>query len=165
MEYDTTTLEELTGAFVNQYKRVLQDNNKVATGALLNSIHGDVIVNGTKVSVNIYANEEWKYVEYGRKPGRRPPMDAILSWIKVKGLPRSGSLKMKNGKLPTENQLAFLIARKIGREGIPAGNYLGNLIESTGFYEKVKEECATMIKDAIYKMIMDELEGQTTIKI
>ena len=55
----------------------------------------------------------WKWAEYGRKPGKFPPIEKIKEWIKVKPiLPRP-----TDGKLPTENQLAFLIARKIATKG------------------------------------------------
>lgn len=58
--------------------------------------------------------EYWKYVENGRKSGKFPPISAIREWVKVKPvMPRP-----YNGKLPTENQLAFLIARSIANKGI-----------------------------------------------
>jgi hypothetical protein len=60
----------------------------------------------------------WRYIEMDTVP-HWPPRDAILKWIQVKPvLPRP----MKNGKLPTPEQLAFLISRKIavfGTTGIP----------------------------------------------
>ena len=63
----------------------------------------------------------WKYVEYGRKPGKMPPVSKILEWVRVKpDLPRPRN----NAKPPTDAQLAFLIARKIGRDGIKPGNQL-----------------------------------------
>lgn len=165
-DYDLTSLERLTNTFCNQYKKVLVDDGKVATGTLVNSIHGAVRLNGVYLEVSIFADETWKYVEFGRKPGRRPPMDAILSWIQVKGLPRSGSLQRTyQGKLPTEKQLAFLIARKIGNEGIPAGNYLGNLIESTHFYDNVKKTMAKMISDNFEKQLHEEISTITEVNI
>lgn len=158
-EFDFTTLEKMTNDFVNAYKKVLVDNDKFATGALVSSIHGDVIYDGSKIEVSIYADEVWKYVEYGRRPGRRPPMDVILNWIRVKGLPRGGGIQRTyQGKLPTQNQLAFLISRKIGNEGIPAGNYLGDLIESTHFYERVQKEMANMISKRLEEEIREEIK-------
>jgi len=51
------------------------------------------------------------YVEYGRRPGSRPPpMQAILRWIKLKGIGTGDPAKDRNS--------AFLIAKKIGRDGI-----------------------------------------------
>jgi hypothetical protein len=48
--------------------------------------------------------------KYGRKPGRFPPIDDILDWIRAKGItPRDTKT--------TERQLAFLFARKIAESG------------------------------------------------
>ena len=49
----------------------------------------------------------WKFVEEDTKP-HWPPLDAILSWIRVKPIiPRPDA----NGKIPTPATLAFLIGR------------------------------------------------------
>ncbi|MFN7949438.1 MAG: hypothetical protein U0Z53_29045 [Blastocatellia bacterium] len=53
------------------------------------------------------------FVEYGRRPDRKqPPTDAILRWMGVKGIGRGLKDYQQRG-------LAFVIARKIGREGFP----------------------------------------------
>lgn len=44
----------------------------------------------------------------GRKPGKFPPISAILDWIRAKGIQPIDI---------TERSLAFLIARKIARQG------------------------------------------------
>lgn len=44
--------------------------------------------------------------EEGRKPGKRPPADALLLWV-----------QRKLGAPDNAESVAFLIARKIGREG------------------------------------------------
>lgn len=51
------------------------------------------------------------WLEHGRNPGKQPPKDAILDWMKVKGI----RLPEKEAK-----QVAFLIARKIGQQGTKA---------------------------------------------
>ena len=54
------------------------------------------------------------YAEYGRRPGKFPPPDAILKWIQFKRLvPRPG----RDGKVPSTNQLVYLISRKIATKG------------------------------------------------
>lgn len=56
-----------------------------------------------------------KYLEYGRTAGKFPPRQAIEDWIEVKkGLPEIFYEKKK--------QMAFVIARKIAREGITVPN-------------------------------------------
>lgn len=49
-----------------------------------------------------------KFVEFGRRPGKRPPLKPIEQWVRVKRLSSN----------PREiRSIAFAIARKIGREG------------------------------------------------
>ena len=54
------------------------------------------------------------FAEYGRRPGKFPPPDAILKWVQFKRLvPRPG----RDGKVPSTNQLVYLISRKIATKG------------------------------------------------
>lgn len=55
----------------------------------------------------------WYFTVYGRRPGKQPPIESILGWLKKKGI---------TSDIP-ERSLAFLIARKIGRLGTDI--YLG----------------------------------------
>lgn len=54
------------------------------------------------------------FAENGRRPGKFPPPDAILKWVQLKRLvPRPG----RDGKVPSTNQLVYLISRKIATKG------------------------------------------------
>lgn len=54
------------------------------------------------------------FAEYGRRPGKFPPPDVILKWVQFKRLvPRPG----RDGKVPSTNQLVYLISRKIATKG------------------------------------------------
>ena len=56
----------------------------------------------------------FRFAEYGRRPGKFPPPDAILKWVQFKRLvPRPG----RDGKVPSTNQLVYLISRKIATKG------------------------------------------------
>jgi len=104
---------------------------------LLNSVEYIVDVGTVSLTVSLKLADYWKYVEHGRKPGKFPPVDKIISWIKNKPvLPYE-----VNGKLPTENQLAYLIGRKIATEGIEAGNQLRSTLEQANSYylERIRE--------------------------
>ena len=127
METYTLTFKNLDAAlnafiddFVSTYKSLLIRDNKKATGNLISSIKPlKIDFANNKMQGTIDIASYWKYVEYGRRPGKFPPINKILDWIKVKPvIPRP----LNGLKPPTEAQLAFLISRKIARDGINAGN-------------------------------------------
>lgn len=100
---------------VEEYKDRLISENVNASDELYNSVRYMVEQGNNKFEVKLELAHYWKYVENGRKAGKWPPISAIAKWIEIKPvLPRP----MDNGKLPTTQQLAFLISRKIGLEGI-----------------------------------------------
>lgn len=147
METNTLTFPNLENAinnfisdFINTYKGLLIRDNKKATGDLIRSIRPISIEFETnKYSGSISLAYYWKYVEYGRRPGKFPPPNKILDWIKIKPvIPRP-----INGIKPTEKQLTFLISRKIARDGIKAGNQFKEALDLTWAKNKNK------ISDAI----------------
>ena len=127
-DLDYKGLEQIVMDFVAAYKRNLIGAGTTATGSLNESIKGKIKQKGKWIEISINLNEYWKYVEKGRKPGKFPPVDAIKEWIKIKPvLPRP-----YNGKLPTTDQLAFLIGRKIATKGIKPRPILQNTIDTFG---------------------------------
>lgn len=62
-------------------------------------------------SAEILQEDYGEQLENGRRPGTPPPSQAIEQWIKDKGI----AARLEKGM--TISSLAFLIARKIGREG------------------------------------------------
>lgn len=119
-------LSEYKNAVAVHYKDRLVADDKKATGQLINSISTEIKVGSDTFEVVLNVVDYFKYVEEGRKPGKFPPVDKILSWIRVKPvIPRP-----INGKLPTEQQLAFLIGRKIATEGIAPGNQLRDTVQA-----------------------------------
>lgn len=119
-------LSEYKNAVAVHYKDRLVADDKKATGQLINSISTEIKVGSDTFEVVLNVVDYFRYVEEGRKPGKFPPVDKILSWIRVKPvIPRP-----INGKLPTEQQLAFLIGRKIATEGIEAGHQLRDTVQA-----------------------------------
>lgn len=119
-------LEEYGKVVEDYYKNHLEEADKRASGALISSVRYIYSKSGIQYVINLGLEDYWKYVEYGRRPGKFPPIDKILEWIQVKQiLPRPDA----DGNLPTEKQLAFLIARHIAEDGIEAGNYLKDTLE------------------------------------
>lgn len=120
-------LEEYGNVIAEQYKSNLKANGHKATGNLINSITSHITVNGYEYAIELTLEDYYKYVEEGRRPGKFPPVDKILQWIKVKKILPTPI----NGKLPTEKQLAFLISRKIANEGIKGTYDLEKAIDTT----------------------------------
>lgn len=122
-------LDSFINDFINTYKSLLIRDDKKASGNLISSLKPVTIqFKNNKYEADISIASYWKYVEYGRRPGKFPPINKILNWIKVKPvIPRP----MNGLKPPTEPQLAFLIARKIARDGIKAGNQFKEALDMT----------------------------------
>ena len=125
------TLDEYAEKAKELYKRKLTDKGINASYKLLNSVETTVKRNDDEFTVVINLEPYWYYVENGRKAGRFPPIDKILEWIRVKPVtPYSDS----RGRLPTEEQLAFLIARKIAEQGTEPKNVLAETITELNNY-------------------------------
>lgn len=141
------TLDELGKIIYNNFIKEIDSNNKIASGNFRNLTSYEVEINGGHYIIYMNMPAYWKYVEYGRNPGKWPPRKPIEDWIRVKPLVPTA----KNGKVPTTEQLAFLIQRKIGLEGIEPTPILSNAIDNSKpsideFIKTLKEEVINIIK-------------------
>lgn len=137
------------------YRNQLIDKNINASNTLSNTATTIVEVDGTTLSVSFNLEEYWKFVEYGRRPGKRPPIDAIERWIKVKPIIPDPI----NGRVPTTKQLAFLISRKIGMEGTKAQRPLESAIYSDSMellINQLKNEIVGQMKEELGNFIEKE---------
>ena len=75
-------------------------------------------------SIEIKAPLHGRVMETGRRAGKFPPMNEILKWVQLGKIVKRDNI--------TDEQLAFLIARKIQREGIKVPNKynVGKVISS-----------------------------------
>lgn len=152
-DLDYEGLEKIVLDFVTAYKQNLQAADANATGELIESIKGKIKQNGKWIIISINLRDYWRYVEYGRKPGKFPPIKSIREWIDIKPvLPRP-----YNGKLPTKDQLAFLIARKIATKGIKPKYILRNTIEKYGLADMLDRWIKLELERIASEAITDEL--------
>ena len=116
-------LDDFTKDVAETYKSLLLRDGKNATGELISSIKPMTpeLVNGA-FECSLSLAPHWKYVENGRRPGKFPPMDNILDWVKAK--PQLARPNRLDRKELAPKQLAFLVARKIAAKGIQPGNQL-----------------------------------------
>lgn len=105
-------LEDLARDAENAYKDNIRNHDHIASGILLQSIHTTIEVRGTTYIVWMEMDDTWKYVEYDTKP-HWPPRDAILQWIRIKPVLPSPD---ENGRIPSQESLAFLISRAMAGE-------------------------------------------------
>lgn len=119
-----------------------------ATGNLAGSVMFSVDHRGIQYKVILDLLSYWKYVEYGRRAGKMPPIQAIMDWIKVKPV----IPKEINGQLPTERQLAFLIARSIGENGTEGKHVLEKA------NTKTQEQMIESIKQAFLEDIGEDVD-------
>lgn len=153
MNLDLEPIKGIVNQIVTLYRKELQDKGINASSALSNSASAIVDLNGTTLTVSLQLEDYWKYVEYGRGPGKMPPVDKIADWIKIKPVIPNPI----NGKVPDTKQLAFLIARKIGREGIEARKPLTNIVHSTEFDAVISEVKSEITRQMIEQLKQDEL--------
>lgn len=150
---DLTDIQQLLQQFIQAVRDDLKQQNINASSKLSQSLKSVVKQKGKWIEISISLEDYWKYIEYGTRP-HFPPIQAIRKWIDVKPvLPRP----MK-GKLPTRDQLAFLIARKISRVGTRPKPFLNKTISDFNLIDKVYNLLLNQIQQQINKQINDELE-------
>ena len=151
----TSVLNDFGKFLVEEYKDklILEDVN--ASDNLYNSVTYMIEKNNTTYEVKLNLMHYWKYVENGRRAGKKmPPISAIEKWIEVKPvLPRP----MSNGKLPTNKQLAYLIARKISIDGIAPRPLLQQSVDEV--WRSMQEFIAEALAKDMQKEINIELSS------
>lgn len=153
-------LQDYARDVVALYKQNLIQSDHLATEHLLNDMHFEIAKGEFMIAVDLYLQKYWAYVEMGTKP-HFPPLDAIRDWIRVRNIvprPYQGIRHTKTkGDVPytqrvTENQLAYLIGRKIAEEGTEGSWDLSNALE------QVNRDYEERIADAITKDVQDRID-------
>ena len=136
---------------VTNYKSELEAE-KMNNGELYRNIKYSVSTGTGGWVISVSLADYWKYIEYGRRPGKMPPLEVIEKWIDVKQI-KPHSMTLKSGKtvIPTPPKLPFLIARSIGRRGIAPKP----LFQKS--FEAAKQQFMQVIIDAITQDIKENL--------
>ena len=150
MAQEFTNLKKALEDYMNEVSRIYKDrltsDGHKATGKLIGSVKAIVKIGPTQYTGELRLEDYWKYIEYGTKP-HWPPPQALLRWIQAKPvLPRA-----INGITPSNNQLAYLIGRKISKEGTKPGGELGNTID------EVNDSFRPILEAALEKDLAGEL--------
>lgn len=145
-------LDEYADAVYELYTNSLIEDERIASGDLLNSVKTMLKHNGNVYTVELRLDEAWRWIEWDTKP-HWPPLKPILEWIQAKPvLPTP----MENGKLPTEEQLAFLISRKISEEGTKGTHNLQKTLDEINaeYSDKISDAVAEDINEALIAILV-----------
>ena len=123
-------------------------NNMPQYYELKDKISFKVEVSGNLFEVIFNAPEYWKYANYGRPPGKMPPVSAIEEWIT-----RRRIVPEPNTSTPNVTSLAYAIARKIGEEGTIGIKFLEKSLDEQ------KEYWMATISAAIGEDILEEIDS------
>lgn len=141
-------LEEIAKEYRQSLRR-FRPYPKVATGELSNiDAKKDVSIEITDTEAVGYLTlaPHWKNVETGRKPGlKQPPVSVIQKWIEDRRIKPKDNISKKS--------LAYLIARGIGRNGIPATNMLQTVTREVT--AKHRENIETAGAEALLSVLED----------
>jgi hypothetical protein len=120
--------------------------DKKATGALINSLEYEVVEVLNDVFLNIYSLDYLDYLDKGRKPGKMPPSQSFIPWIRARGI------KIKNW---TDEQSAFVIARSVGKKGIKPLNFKKKMTDNilSRKSQLIAEGVTMDIQEALHKII------------
>ena len=141
-------LQQFGNWIIDSYRRKLYEGGSNATGLLGNSLSTTVNAEDGIYEVVLNIQEYWKYLEYVRLPCSFPNIDAIKKWIQVKPILPTPD---RNGKIPTIDQLTFLISRKIAEKGIEPRYYLNNTLDEIDL---------TPLEEAITKSLGKQLDNE-----
>ena len=129
-----TTLEVLEVEFAAIKEDLVKRHNELgmkASGLWESELSVDIYENGGKTTAMLTGLTYTEQLVYGRKPGKFPPIKAIEQWIIDKGIQLENKMKASS--------LAFLIARKIAKEGTKYFQNGGtDLIESVVTPERIQ---------------------------
>lgn len=144
MNIDLTNINRIVDDFMYAYLSAISDSDHSASGRLALTQKKIIEFDGRYFSISLQLEDYWKYLEYGTKP-HFPPIDKIKEWIRIKPvLPRP----LQNGKLPTENQLAFLICRKISKAGTKPTHLLADTVRDFQLESKIYKELEKQFQNA-----------------
>ena len=151
----TAALKQMGEDIGNNYADAIGRNGHDTTKTLSNmardvTLH-QIVVEGDEMVLTFDLPSYWKYVEEGTRP-HWPPREPIAKWIEAKPvIPYPG----RNGRLPSPEQLNYLIRRKIATEGTIVTHELAQSIDTAiPFWER---RIAEALADDLPRIVLQDL--------
>jgi hypothetical protein len=130
-----TILEEFGAEVVRDIGQSIKDKDLVASGGLSKSVKFSIDVNLTdeRYTFQLDMAPYWSAVDEGRKKGKQPPVQSIMKWLKYPNVKsklgkENSDLSLKTFKDYELKGLAYVIARKIGREGTEPTYFFSSVV-------------------------------------
>ena len=128
MDIFRSEIEKLRTDLIKKYN----DLGMRASGEWEKQLDTVIEITESNIKATFFGLDYTEYLVKGRTPGKFPPMGVIRKWIDDKGITPYDNI--------TKDQLAFLIARKISREGTRYFKQGGtDLIDAVITMERVRE--------------------------
>lgn len=115
IDIETSNLERVLNDFCEEYVETLKDkllqDGHNATGDLIKSLKTEIRAVGSDLKIFLTSEDYLFYLDYGRRSGKKPPIDTIEKWVKAK------NLNYNDFDLPNEKSLAYLMQASIAKNG------------------------------------------------
>lgn len=157
-QFGVQLVEDLKESILTK-KHGSQTNNAADQSSLAGSIKYKIFGRDTQVTFSLTMADHWKFVNDGRKKGKRPPADKFDEWQSGKGINalQIYRSKLKNPEKSTvtfkkaRRSLSFAIAEAIAKKGtIKRFGYRGSLFYTSvindGRIEKLKRDLSAVLK-------------------
>ena len=125
-------------------------NKSNASSSLSQSLTNNVEPTRTGYKLQILAEDYYQYVEEGRKAGKPPPIQNIFDWIVNKKSVQLKSISKAKNRIQATKSLAYVIAKKIGKEGTRAQPFINPALSKVTT-QVLTDRITTYIKDSIEK--------------
>jgi hypothetical protein len=157
----SAALRQTGGLIVQRLSQGLQQDNSIASGELDKSINFNIKSTQKKIVLDITMLDYWGAVDGGRKAGKQPPIDKILEWLSYPNV-RDKIRFGQNDSAFSESEkksLAFLIARKIGRQGTKGNNFATNVFTSSLITKELPEVILNAVAEDADLILADLLDS------
>jgi len=135
----TEALNESATLVVSELGKNLDESNTHASGSLSKSIKYKMFTRGNKIGYDITMNDYYEYVDEGRKPGKRPPIEPIVKWLTYPNV----KAKLKGGNdsdFKDPKGLAYVIARKIHEKGTEGNDFFTDVVDDSQFIRRLNND-------------------------
>lgn len=131
-------------------------SNRIATGTLYNQVkvyweeQFEEESSKPTLVVDFGAAEQYAYfVNFGRRPGKYPPLNVIDRWVtQKKGMK---GIRDKKGRFISRKSQVYLIRRSIGMYGYAGINFIDKALEAS--LDKITEDLGVVAQEFLIKYL------------